>query len=104
MQPLAVAVATTAGTILVYPRVVALIFRLSCLAIHLDVVNLHIRIATVVIELHGNITAGICAVRIILHAGSQGPVRDNIIVDQQINVLRASGAPRTDHNRVAAGT
>lgn len=105
MQPFAVAVTATAGTVLVNAGIRGLVFRLAGLAIHLNIIDLDIAIAVVVIvELHGNTTGGVSAVGIVLHGGGEGPIRDNVIVNQQVDMFAAGGSPRANYNGVAPAT
>ena len=105
MQPLAITVAPTASTILINTRIIALVFRLTSLAVDLNIVDLHVAITIVVIvKLYGNLTADSGIVGIVLHAGGQGPACNNIVVNEQVNVLAANCSPRADHNGAAPAT
>ena len=72
------------------------IFRLTCLTVHNNVVNLHIQTTGIIIELHLNITRSTTAVHIVLIAGGQGPVCNNTAADAQVDMLATRRAERAN--------
>src|SRR5690348_16373539 len=103
MHPLAVRTAT-AASIRVEPGVVALRFGLAGLAVHDDVIHLHVAIATVVGVRDRDAAAQAGRGSVVLHAGGEVPARDRLVVDSQLDVLAADRTARTHREALAAAT
>jgi len=94
--------ATTAGAVGVQCGVDALVFGLAGLPVNLDVIDLHVEIAGVVIEFNLYIACGITVIGVVLVAGTQRPVGHRGTTDVQVDVFTAIGATGTYDDRGAA--
>src|SRR6185436_5156858 len=103
MHPLAVGSAAAAA-IRVQPGVVALRFGLAGLAIHDDVVHLHVAAAAIVRVDHGDAAAQAGRGGVVLHAGGEVPARDRLVVDLQLDVFASGRAARTYCEALGAAT
>ena len=102
MHHFAEAITATAGTVLVYRSIVALVFGLTGLSIHLNVIHLHITATLVIGERNRDFTCCACAGGVVLHTGGQGPGLNGAGVDTQADGLLPRRTARADNNGAVA--
>src|SRR3954467_2883217 len=103
MHPLAVG-AAAAATIRIQAGVVALRFGLSRLAVHDDVVHLHVVVGAVVEILHRDPAAQRAGGGVVLVRRTQCPGLHRRVVHAQPDLLAAPGAASANGEALAAST